>query len=115
MADQGAGLDSVLAGEGGLRDDIRSLELIDERGPECAAFPVYCRHACLQEGVNDAWIMPGRDSGARVRGLPVGYEIGHGSGNVISLSRTLQGGETIYVTQRVGQCLGSLAFSIEVQ
>lgn len=53
--------------------------------------------------------------GARVRVYDSGgNEIGDGSGTIITLSRPLIAGETLTVTQQVGECTAREAFSIRV-
>lgn len=42
-------------------------------------------------------------------------EVGHASGAVINLSRTLMDGEVVTVIQRLGKCTGKLAYQIPVE
>lgn len=53
--------------------------------------------------------------GARIRVFDgSGNEIGDGSGNQIALTRALMSGETIVVTQQVGECYGRTGYSVRV-
>jgi outer membrane protein assembly factor BamB len=52
--------------------------------------------------------------GAEILVFASGQEIGHSSGSVINLSRSLNDGETIVIEQRLGKCTGRFVYQIDV-
>ena len=53
--------------------------------------------------------------GAEILVFASGTEIGHSSGAAINLSRALEAAETVVTEQRLGKCLGPLAYQITVR